>query len=67
MWVLTKIDDLKSDDLQSVLVSVAKLFVESMGGTMAIVAEHDFSNERGTDPPPVIPHQLVHIDLRTFG
>ena len=38
MWVLTAIDELESDDLQSVLVSVAKLFVESSSGIMAIVA-----------------------------
>ena len=33
---------------------------------MAIVAEHDSSNERGMELPPVIPHKLVHLDMGTF-
>ena len=66
MWVLTAIHELESDDIQSVLVSVAKLFVEIASGIMAIVAEHDLLNDRGTEIPPVIPNQLVHIDMRTF-
>ena len=66
MWVLTVIDELESNDLQSVLVSVAKLFVESASGIMAIISERDSSNERGTDLPPVFPHQLVHLDMRKF-
>ena len=66
MWVLTAIDEFESDDIQYVLVSVAKLFVESASGIMAIVAERDFSNEKGTELPPVLPHQLVHLDMRTF-
>ena len=66
MWVLTAIDELESDDLEYVLVSVAKLFVESASGIMAIVAERDSSNERGTEISPVLPHQLVHLDMRTF-
>ena len=41
MWLLTAIDELESDDLQSVLVSVEKLSVESASGIMAIVAEYD--------------------------
>ena len=66
MWVLTVIDEFASDDLQSVLVSVAKLFVDSANGIMETVTEHNSSNERGTELPPVLPHQLVHLDLRTF-
>ena len=66
MWVLTAIDELKSDDLQSVIVSVAKLFVESVTGIMEILVEHSSLNERGTELPPVLPHQLVHLDMRTF-
>ena len=33
---------------------------------MAVVAEHDSSNERGAELPPVLPHQLFHIDMCTF-
>ena len=44
MWVLTAIDELESDDLQSVLVSVSKLYVDIAGGIMVIVAERDSSN-----------------------
>ena len=66
MWVLTAINELDSDDLQSVLVSVVKLFVESASGIMEIVAERDSLNERGTELRPVLPHQLVHLDMHTF-
>ena len=38
MWVLTAIDELESDDLRSVIFSIAKLFVESVSGIMTIVA-----------------------------
>ena len=63
---MTAIDELESDDLQSVLVSVVKLFVESASCIMVILVEYDSSNERGTGLPPFIPHQLVNIDMRTF-
>ena len=66
MWVLTVIDELESDDLQSVIVFVPKLFVESASGIMAIISERDSSNERGTDLPPVLPHQLVYLDMHKF-
>ena len=66
MWVFNEIDELESDDIWSVLPSVVKLFVESASGIMAIVAERDLSNERGTELPPVLPHQLVHLDMCTF-
>ena len=66
MWLLTAIDELESDDLQSVLVSVAKLFVESANDITSIIAEHDSSNDRGTEIPPVLPNQLVHLDMCTF-
>ena len=56
MWVLTAIDELESNDIQSALVSVAKLFLESASGIMAIVEERDLSNERGTELPPFLPH-----------
>ena len=41
-----EINELESNDLQSVLVSVAKLSVESASSIMAIVAEGDSLNER---------------------
>ena len=33
---------------------------------MALISERDSSNERGTDLPPVLPHQLVHLDMSKF-
>ena len=44
MWVLTAIDELESDDIQPVLVSVAKMFVENTSDIVAIVVERDSSN-----------------------
>ena len=41
MWVLTAIDELEFDDIQYVIVSVAKLFVKSASGIMAILSERD--------------------------
>ena len=66
MWVFTTIDYLESNDLQSVLVSIAKLSVESASGIILIVAERNSSNKRGEELPPVLPRQLVHLDMRTF-
>ena len=63
MRVLTAIDELESNDLKSVLVSVAKLFVESSSGIMAILAERDSLNEKGTELTPVLRCQLVHLDM----
>jgi hypothetical protein len=65
-WVLNAIDELESDDLQVVVVSVAKLFVESASRISEIVAERNSSNEGGNELPPVLPHQLVRLDMRRF-
>jgi hypothetical protein len=65
-WVMNVIIELEFDDRQVVVVSVAQLFVESASRTSEIVVERNSSNEGGNELPPVLPHQLVKLDMRRF-
>jgi len=49
------------------VVAFAKMLTSAADGIYMIVAERDASNQAGDTLPPVLPHQLVKIDLHTFS
>lgn len=66
MWVLAAVKELEEADMQHVFVSVSKLFVETASRISEIVLKCDASNEATTELQPVLPHQLVHLNMRRF-
>ena len=65
-WVLNAIETLPEDEVKQLVVATAKLFVETAHGITQIVVERDASNNAGSELPPVLPKQLMQIDLRAF-
>eukprot|EP00171_Calliarthron_tuberculosum_P016065 IDg16065t1 len=67
IWVVDAIDELEAEDLQHVVASVARLFVEAASRITQIVAVRDASNLASTNElPPVLPHQIIALDMRVI-
>ena len=67
LFVIQKMAAMDSTTVHELVVAVARMFVSVVDGIHKIVAERDSSNQAGDELPPVLPHQLVNIDLRAFN
>ncbi|KAI8895523.1 hypothetical protein BC833DRAFT_567403 [Globomyces pollinis-pini] len=67
LFVIQSLAVLDFPTAHQLVVAVARMFVTLADGIHKIVAERDSINQAGDELPPVLPHQLVLIDLRTFN
>jgi hypothetical protein len=63
LWVVQNISTMELEMVNSLTVAVAKMYGQAANGIHEIVAERDSENNASDDLPPVLPHQLVKIDM----
>ncbi|RLN94797.1 hypothetical protein BBJ28_00016514 [Nothophytophthora sp. Chile5] len=66
-WIESGLDNLQSEAKITVVSAVAKMFVMAASGVNSIVAERNSDNTVAEEVPPVLPHQLVHINMPAFN
>ncbi|KAI9923266.1 hypothetical protein PsorP6_002731 [Peronosclerospora sorghi] len=67
LFSIQKMAEMDSTAVHELVVEVPRIFVSVADGIHNIVLERDFLNQAGDAFPPVLPHQLVKIDLRAFN
>ncbi|KAH6601738.1 hypothetical protein BASA61_001822 [Batrachochytrium salamandrivorans] len=67
LFVIQTLPTVDDETVQKLVIAVSKMFVQVADGIYSIVAERDSSNQPADELPPVLPHQLVKIDLRVFN
>lgn len=70
LYVINSLDLLEGDEVRALAKAVADIFVQSASGISSIVCERDSQNQPTQDTdalPPVLPHQLVKLDMRAFS
>lgn len=64
--VLNTVVTLSEEKVKQLVVVTTKLFVKTAHVIALIDVEQDASNNAGSELPPFLPKQLIHIDLRAF-
>ncbi|KAH6582639.1 hypothetical protein BASA60_001826 [Batrachochytrium salamandrivorans] len=58
---------LEQAEVDKLVPAVARLFVKATNGIQSIVSERDAQNNAGDELPPVLPKQLVKLDMQAFS
>ncbi|KAH6600273.1 hypothetical protein BASA50_002449 [Batrachochytrium salamandrivorans] len=67
LWAVETISVLEQAEVDKLVPAVARLFVKATNGIQGIVSERDAQNNAGDELPPVLPKQLVKLDMRAFS
>jgi hypothetical protein len=67
LWEVKNISTTELEVVNLLTVAVAKMFRQAANAIHEIVAERDSENNGSNDLPPVLPHQLVKIDMRELS
>ncbi|RLN74758.1 hypothetical protein BBJ28_00016986 [Nothophytophthora sp. Chile5] len=67
LWIESALENLQSESKIAVVSAVAKMFVMVASGVNSIVAERNSDNTAAEEVPPVLPHQLVRINMPAFN
>jgi hypothetical protein len=67
LWALQQLSTLNPNELQAIVVAVTKMFVRTANGIYTIIAEEGSNDNPYDQLPPVLPHQLVKLNLRDFN
>jgi hypothetical protein len=60
------ISALEKGYVDKLVATVASMFVSAANGIQNIICERDIQNNAGDELPPVLPMQIVKIDMRSF-
>jgi hypothetical protein len=67
LWVLEKLSTLNQDELQAIVVAVAKMFIKTSYGIFSIISEESSNDNPYDELPSVLPHQSVKMYLWDFS
>lgn len=65
-WAMETLEDLSLLDLKNLVEETGKILVHLVDGISNISAERNASNDPSEELPPVLPHQLIKLNMRQF-